>query len=390
MNSKPKSLVLFSVVLILNLACALVAGAPTPTSIPPTNTVSPTATPVPTITPSPTERIIYTTEPDCSDPAIFCVGLVTDVGIVFDGSFNQSSWEGIQQSQEDGTADWIDYIETKNADDYSNNIETFAEKHYDVIVTVGFALAEASEQAAKNNPNIKFIGVDQFPFWQYDNTSSNDVTNLASLNFPEDQGGFLMGALAAMVSGSHKIGAVCGTDLVPPVWRYGEGYAAGAAYADSKYGTETEVIVVYHNDVGFDKTFLDPQWGEEKANSMIADGVDVVFGCGGITGNGAILAAAQANVLVLGVDVDQYLTLPEVRSQILSSGIKLISPGVTNLIKMAREGDFPAGFYVGSAGYAPFHELEDKIPPEIKSRMDEIQTLLTNGTIKTNVPAAKP
>ena len=72
-----------------------------------------------------------------------------------------------------------------------------------------------------------------------------------------------------MMSESHKIGAVCGTDVVPPVWRFGEGYKAGAAYADGMNGTTTEVQVVYHSDVGFDKTFTDPEWGAQTAKSMM-------------------------------------------------------------------------------------------------------------------------
>ena len=73
---------------------------------------------------------------------------------------------------------------------------------------------------------------------------------------------------------TKKIGAVCGTDAVPPVWRFGEGYKAGAAYIDPA----VEVTIVYHSDVGFDKTFSDPEWGATTANSMIDKGVDVIFG----------------------------------------------------------------------------------------------------------------
>ncbi len=151
---------------------------------------------------------------------------------------------------------------------------------------------------------------------------------MTGLNFPEDQAGFLVGALAAMMSQSHKIGAVCGTDVVPPVWRYGEGYKAGAAYADLKKSTTTEVFVVYHSDVGFDKTFTDPEWGAQTAKSMMDQGADAIFGCGGITGNGAITAAAQAGKYAIGVDADQYLTLPEAAPRMLSSAMKLITPGV--------------------------------------------------------------
>jgi len=185
------------------------------------------------------------TKLDCSKADVFCVGLVTDVGKIDDKSFNQSTWEGVKQAEKDLGAH-VQYIETTDAKDYDKNIATFADEKYDVIVTVGFALGEATINAAKKYTGIKFIGVDQF--------QSETVANVAGLNFPEDKAGFLVGALAAMMTQSKKVGAVCGTDAVPAVWRFGEGFRAGAAYIDPA----VEVTVVYHNDVGFDKTFSDP------------------------------------------------------------------------------------------------------------------------------------
>ena len=130
-------------------------------------------------------------KPDCSKPETFCVGLVTDVGKIDDKSFNQSTWEGVQQAQKDLGA-IVQYIETTDPKDYEKNISTFAEEKYDVIVTVGFALGEATTAAAKKYPDIKFIGVDQ--------SQSEAVANLAGLVFPEDKAGFLVGALAAMMT----------------------------------------------------------------------------------------------------------------------------------------------------------------------------------------------
>jgi len=235
---------------------------------------------------------------DCSSPDVFCVGLVTDVGKIDDKSFNQSTWEGVKQAEKELGAK-VQYIETTDSKDYDKNIATFADAKYDVIVTVGFALGEATIAAAKKYPDIKFIGVDQF--------QSETIPNLAGLVFPEDQSGFLVGALAAMMTKTKKIGAVLGTDAVPPVWRFGEGYRAGAAYIDPT----VEVTVVYHNDVGFDKTFTDPEWGKTTALSMIDKGVDIIFGAGGKTGNGALLGAAEKGVYAIGVDTDQYYTVPE-------------------------------------------------------------------------------
>jgi basic membrane protein A len=297
-------------------------------------------------------------KPDCSKPSVFCVGLVTDVGKIDDKSFNQSTWEGVKQSEKDLGAT-VQYIETTDSKDYAKNIATFADAKYDVIVTVGFNLGEATIAAAKQYPNVKFIGVDQF--------QADTIANLVGLNFPEDQSGFLVGALAAMMTKTKKIGSVLGTDAVPPVWRFGEGYRAGAAYIDKS----VEVTVVYHNDVGFDKTFSDPEWGKTTAQSMIDKGVDVVFGAGGKTGNGALTGTAEKStadkpVYAIGVDTDQYFTVPEAQKALLSSAMKLLTPGTFDLIKLAKDGKFPAGNYMGLAGYAPYHDLDSKVPADVK------------------------
>src|SRR5215207_5928391 len=196
--------------------------------------------------------------PDCASQEVFCVGLVTDTGKVSDKSFNQSAWEGVQQSEKELGA-LIQYIETADPKDYSKNINTFADEHYDVIVTVGFNLGEQTHDAAAAYPDVKFIGVDQDQF-------EGTLENVAGLVFPEDKAGFLVGALAAMMSKTNKIGAVCATDEIPPVWRLGEGYKAGTAYVDELNGTSTEVFVIYHNDVSFDTTFVDPEWGKSTGN----------------------------------------------------------------------------------------------------------------------------
>ncbi len=329
-------------------------------------------------------------EADCAKPEVFCVGLVTDVGKVNDKSFNQSAWEGVQKSQADGVADVVQFIETADAKDYAKNIATFGDAGYDVIVTVGFNLGEATFAAGAAYPNVKFIGVDQFQAWQFSEDTADDSANVTGLGFPEDNAGFLVGALAAMMSETHKLGAVCGTDVVPPVWRFGEGYKAGAAYADGMNGTTTEVFVVYHSDVGFDKTFTDPEWGAQTAKSMMDQGADAIFGCGGLTGNGAITAAAQAGKYAIGVDADQYLTLPEAAPRMLSSAMKLITPGVAELAAAAKDGSIVPGNFLGTAGYAPFHDLDGEVSAEIKAEMEKINAGLLDGSIKTGVSPVKP
>ncbi len=316
---------------------------------------------------------------DCARKDVFCVGLVTNRGKINDKAFNQSAWEGIQQAQKELGAQ-VQYIETANSKDYAKNIATFGDAGYDVIVTVGFALRQATIAAAAKYPEVDFIGVDQFQM--------ETVDGVAGLNFPEDKAGFLAGALAEMMSKNHKIGAVCSTDSIPSIWRYGEGYKAGAAYADQLQSINTEVSVVYHEDN--DKAFIDSEWGESTAHSMINEGADVVFGCGGDTGNSAIIAAAQADAYVIGIDTDQYLTLPEAAPHMLSSAVKLIPPGVFDLIKLSKAGTFPSGNYFGNVGYAPFHDLENEVPTDVKDEMEKINTGLLDGSIETDVPSTKP
>ena len=320
--------------------------------------------------------------PNCESEEIFCVGLVTDIGKIGDRSFNQSAGQGVQEAAQELGA-LVQYIETADAKDSAKNIATFAEENYDVIVTVGFNLREATRAAAELYPNIKFIGVDQDQF-------EGAIDNVAGLVFPEDQAGFLVGALAAMMSETHKVGAVCATDAAPPVWRLGEGYRAGAAYADELTETTTDVLVVYHSDVSFDTTFIDPEWGAASADAMMKEGVDVIFGCGGITGNGGVIAASQAGIYAIGVDTDQYLTLPEAAPRMLSSAMKLITPGVFDLLKLAKEGNFPSGNYLGHVTYAPFHDLQNEVPTEVQATMEQINAGLLDGSIETNVPAEKP
>jgi len=309
------------------------------------------------------------------------IGLVTDVGSITDKSFNQSSYEGVLKAQTDLGAD-IKYLQPKDAKEYSTLIDQFVQNNYDVIVTVGFALGDATTAAAQANPNIKFIGVDQFQ-------PVTVTQNLAGLVFEEDKAGYLAGALAAQMSKTHNIGAVLGTDTVPPVWRYGEGYKAGAKALDPTITLQ----VVYHSDVDISKTFNDTPWGKTTALSMFDKGADIVFGAGGNTGNGALYAAADrkaTGVLCIGVDTDQYLTIPEAQPVILSSAEKLLTPGVFGLIKSVQDGTFKGGNNIGDVGLAPYHDLDSKVPASVKAKITQLTADLKSGAVKTNVPPVKP
>jgi basic membrane protein A len=310
-------------------------------------------------------------EADCASEDVLCVGLVTDVGEVDDKSFNQSAWEGVQRAEEELGADVINYIETKDGKDYAANIALFADQNYDVIVTVGFAMGEATGIAATEYPDINFIGVDQF--------FDGSIPNVTGLLFPEDQAGFLAGALAAEMSSTGTIAGVYGTDLVPPVVAFKEGYEAGAAHVDPGIN----VISTYHPG-GLDVAFTDPEWGATTAKQAIDNGADIIFGAGGKTGNGALIeVASHEGLYCIGVDSDQWQTVPEAHSCLITSAMKLITPGVFNLIQLHLDGAFPGGIFIGEVGLAPFHDFDDDVPAEVKSMLEGLEAGLKDGSIST-------
>lgn len=311
------------------------------------------------------------TEADCAEEDVLCVGLVTDVGEVDDKSFNQSAWEGVQQAGEELDA-IVNYVETKDAKDYMANMQLFIDKGYDVIVTVGYAMGTATTEAAAANPDVLFIGVDQGQW-------GDVLPNLAGLIFHEDQSGYLAGVLAAKMTQTNTIAAVLGTDLIPPVVAFKEGYEAGARSVNP----DINIISTYHPG-GLDVAFTDPEWGATTAAQAIANGADVIFGAGGKTGNGALIeVAGTPGLYCIGVDSDQWETVPEAHACLISSAMKLITPAVVDLINLANEGNFPGGNYFGAAGLAPYHDFEDAIPQDVQDLIDSTAAGLLDGSITT-------
>lgn len=311
-----------------------------------------------------------TDDSNCASADVFCIGLVTDVGKVDDKSFNQSAWEGVKEAGSQYGA-VVNYIETTNPNDYASNIALFGDKSYDVIVTVGFALGEATGAAADEYKEVKFVGVDQF--------QAEPKENYAGLIFNEDKAGFLAGALAAQLSKTGTIAAVLGTDLVPPVVAFKEGYELGAKYVKP----DIKLISTYHPG-GLDVAFTDPEWGATTAKQALDQGADVVFGAGGKTGNGALIEVASSQgKYCIGVDSDQWETVPEAHPCLISSAMKLITPGVVELVGKAKDNSFPSGNYIGKVGLAPFHDFDSTVSADIKAKLDEIKTGLDSGTLET-------
>jgi basic membrane protein A len=309
------------------------------------------------------------TSGDCTSEDVLCIGLVTDVGEIDDKSFNQSAWEGVQEAAEKYNAT-TDFVETQDAKDYEANMQLFLDQGYDIIVTVGFALGDATLNVSTANPDVHFIGVDQF---------QGDTANFTGILFPEDKSGFLAGALAALMSESGTVAAVLGTDLVPPVVAFKEGYENGARYVNP----DINLISTYHPG-GLDVAFTDPEWGASTARQALDQGADVVFGAGGKTGNGALIEAAGSDgVYCIGVDTDQWETVPEAHSCLISSAMKLITPAVVDVIDQVVDGTITASLYFGGAGLAPFHDFDSVVPQEVKDQLAQIDAGLTDGSIST-------
>ncbi|MFV0526201.1 MAG: BMP family ABC transporter substrate-binding protein [Acidimicrobiales bacterium] len=308
---------------------------------------------------------------DCAAEEVVCIGLVTDVGKIDDKSFNQSAWEGVQGLGSDLDAQ-IDYIETTDSTDYATNINTFVDQDYDIVVTVGFALAEATNAAAVENPDTFFIGVDQF--------QAETIDNVAGLVFPEDQAGFLAGALAGLMTESNVVAQVLGTNLVPPVVAFGTGFENGVKYTNA----DAQVITTYHPG-GMDTAFDDPDWGATTARQAIDNGADVVFGAGGKTGNGALAEVARENgdAYCIGVDSDQWETVPEAHPCLVTSAMKLITQGVIDIGDAWSTDEAPSGNFFGAVGLAPYHDFDSVVPDEVKTQIDELTPQVLAGEVET-------
>jgi basic membrane protein A len=298
------------------------------------------------------------------------------VGKINDQSFNEAGWNGVLKAAEElGLAEeCYGFIETQDSADYRPNIDSFVNEGFDIIVTSGFAMGSATHQAGKDLPDISFIGTDQT---QTDaNFAPEPLPNVTGLIFHEDVSGFLAGALAGLMTESNVVGGAYGCPFIPPVARFEVGYYNGAMYVNP----DVKVLNVYHPG-DLDVCFVDPAWAADTAATLIGEGADVIFGAGGLTGNGALIAACNEGVKVVGVDVDQFITLPEVQDCIMSSATKGLVEDVARLVIAATDGTFPGGEVFGPAVLAPFHNFEDVIPQEVKDQLADISAKIDSGEI---------
>ena len=315
-----------------------------------------------------------TPSPDCFREEVFCAALVTDTRGLHDFGLNQDTWTGLQRSKAEGVVDQIASIESVDARDYEKNILFFINNGYDVIVTSGIGLQDATLQSAKLHDDFVFVGMNQ--------PDEESLPNFISITFPEDQMGFLAGALAARLTQSGIVGAACETSGIGAMWRSCEGFRAGAKYVDAS----VEVQVVYRDDGSREKLFVDPEWGFEAAQGLIDDGVDVLFAAGGETAVGALRAASAAGIRAIGTERDQRAALAEEGSSVVTSILGRASSTVQEVLRRIKAGNL-ADAEKSSIGYVPF---ESFAPKSVLTEIDQILLGLTSGDIKTNVIAEKP
>ncbi len=313
-----------------------------------------------------------------ASPAALKVAMITP-NRIFDKGYMELSWRGVQLAEQQLGAQ-IKAVEVPDNKLVGKNVDDLITQGYNVIIMVSPQLQDPTREAAKLHPATSFIGVDHIP--------DPSLPNLVTLLFHEDQAGYLAGALAGAISTSGKVGAVLGTDVVPQLYAFGEGFRKGAQ--DQKPGVA--VTLTYHNDVPIEKSFIDPEWGRQQANTMMDAGIDVIFAAAGATGNGTLLAIAGrtgAGVRGIGVDTDQYQTLPEAQPILVSSSIKQLDRGLLTLLTRFQGGEHPTGAFYGTIALAPFHNFDTTISADVKQRLAAIQQQIEQGQLKIELPPQK-
>jgi basic membrane protein A len=311
---------------------------------------------------------------DCFREDVFCAALVTDTRGLNDFGLNQDTWAGLEQSHSDGLTDQIAYIESVNSKDYEKNIASFADAGYDVIITSGAGLSDATLHNADLYPESVFIGINQ--------VDDESIPNFISVTFPEDQMGFLAGVLAARLTKTKIVGAVCETSGIDSMERYCEGFRAGVNYADES----VKSLIVYRDNESRDKLFIDSEWGYDNAQNLIQEGSDVIFAAGGETAVGALRAAGEADVRSIGVERDQGMALGEEGSGVVTSILGSTSLTVKELMRRVRNGDLTDT----KLNPIRYIALDSSISKSLSMEMDELLTALANGEIETNVTVEKP
>ncbi len=329
------------------------------------------------------------------------IGVVTDVGSTTDHTFNQYSYEGAKAA---GAAlgATVSVAVPKDASDYTKDIQGFVDQNYNIIVTVGFNLGNATIAAAKANQNIWFAAVDVAPCVDATGAAASTfackgdagtlLPKLVGIQFQEDQAGYLAGIVAAAMSKKGVVGQIGGINNNPAVVRYMQGYQLGAA----SYNSAIQVKTDWFSTGDLTKAYGDPVWGKTFSTQFIAQqGVDVIFQVAGATGNGALDAACAAGIYGIGVDVDEYLTYPSADKCIITSAEKNVSSAVNQTITAMANGTVTSGSLVkdgiakfnaanNGVGYAPLSEnTAVTFPADLQGKLDAALAAMKSGSLTT-------
>ena len=291
------------------------------------------------------------------------VGIVLGEGSVNDQSFNQATWEGLKQAEEEFGIE-VKYLESRQESEYIPNIETLIDEDMDLIIGVGYQLKEAIQTSAENYPERKFAILDE--------TYENIPSNVIPVVFNEQESAYLVGAIAAKMTKTNKVGFIGGLPA-PSVLRYQYGY---------KYGVENtnKDVKVYEQ---YANTFTDQAKGKAIANQMHASGVDVILGASGDCGTGAIEAAKENNKYAIGGDRDQRDLAPD---NVIVSALKKLNVASYSLAKMVVDGTFEGGaekvYGLKEGGVGLPDDLDRLIPQDVVDYVTEQAKKIVDGEIK--------
>jgi basic membrane protein A len=309
------------------------------------------------------------------------VGVVFDMGGRGDKSFNDGAYIGAERAAKELGAR-VRFIEPGEGSDREAGLRLLAAEGMDLVIGVGFIFTDDLTQLAKEYPNTKFAGVDYSVATDKNGKIVPPPPNLAALKFREEEGSFLVGALAGLVSKSRKVGFVGGMNF-PLIHKFEMGYKAGV----KAVCPDCEVISQYAGVTP--EAFRNPGKGKELALSQYQQGVTVIFHASGSTGLGVFEAARQTGKLAIGVDADQYNEAP---GYVLTSMVKGVDNATFDVIKRTKEGRFKGGIYQyglaeNGVGYVYDANNEKLIPADVRARLEQLKQEIIAGRIK--VPSTR-
>jgi len=315
---------------------------------------------------------------------------VTDEGGVDDRSFNQTAFEGLEQAADEVGFEPV-VQESQSAADYEPNINALLEQDCGIIITVGFALGDATAAAAEANPDQQFAIVDDTLFDVVNNTDRN-FDNVRELTFQTDQAAFLAGYAAAAASETGVVGTYGGRPF-PTVTIFMDGFAAGVAMYNADTGEDVQLVGwdPATQDGLFTGDFENLENGRLTTEQLLDQNADVIMPVAGPVGQGTIEAirAGGGNQLVVWVDSDGCVQLPDDCDLFLTSVQKKIDVAVRDVTVAAANGEFEAGTYIGTlenggVDIAAFQENEDRVPEDVVARLDELrQQIIETGELPT-------